>query len=83
MKARDGADAMRINNILQYTEHHRYYIFRDFSLSSLDYKMLSLIYQPMIGAFAIAFYQQLIPRNRGRDSGYSSVEPQRKSVSRA
>ena len=59
MKVRDGADAMRINNILQFTEYHRYYIFRDFSLSSLDYKMLSLIYQPMIGAFAVAFYQQL------------------------
>ncbi|CAM4267917.1 helicase DnaB [Paenibacillus alkaliterrae] len=69
---------MRINNILQYTEHHRYYIFRDFSLSSLDYKMLSLIYQPMIGAFAVAFYQQLYHGIAEGCSGYSSLEPQRK-----
>lgn len=69
---------MRIGNILQYTEHHRYYIFRDFSLSSLDYKMLSLIYQPMIGAFAIGLYQQLYHGITEGTSGYSSLEPQRK-----
>jgi len=69
---------MRINHILQYTEHHRYYIFRDFSLSSLDYKMLSLIYQPMVGAFAIAFYQQLYHGIAEGCSGYSSIEQQRK-----
>lgn len=69
---------MRINNILQYTEHHRYYIFRDFSLSGLDYKMLSLIYQPMIGAFAVAFYQQLYHGIAEGCSGYSPLEPQRK-----
>lgn len=69
---------MRINNILHYTEHHRYYIFRDFSLSSLDYKMLSLIYQPMIGAFAVALYQQLYHGIAEGQSGFSTLEPQRK-----
>ncbi|WP_424766371.1 helicase DnaB [Paenibacillus sp. sgz302251] len=69
---------MRIHNILQYTEHHRYYIFRDFSLSSLDYKMLSLIYQPMVGGFAVAFYQQLYHGIAEGCSGYSTLEPQRK-----
>ncbi|MBD2868134.1 replication initiation and membrane attachment family protein [Paenibacillus arenilitoris] len=69
---------MRIHNLLQYTEHHRYYIFRDFSLSSLDYKMLSLIYQPMIGAFAVAFYQQLYHGIAEGYAGYSPLEPQRK-----
>ncbi|MGO4541182.1 helicase DnaB [Paenibacillus sp. 2TAB19] len=69
---------MRINNILHYTEHHRYYIFRDFSLSSLDYKMLSLIYQPMIGAFAVALYQQLYHGIADGLSGFSALEPQRK-----
>ncbi|SFE15949.1 replicative DNA helicase loader DnaB [Paenibacillus catalpae] len=69
---------MRIGNLLQFTEHHRYYIFRDFSLSSLDYKMLSLIYQPMIGAFAIAFYQQLYHGITEGTSGYSTIETQRK-----
>lgn len=69
---------MRINHIMHYTEHHRYYIFRDFSLSSLDYKMLSLIYQPMVGAFAIAFYQQLYHGIAEGCTGYSAVEQQRK-----
>lgn len=69
---------MRIKNILQYTEHHRYYIFRDFSLSSLDYKMLSLIYQPMIGAVAISLYQQLYHAIPGDRTGYSALEPHRR-----
>lgn len=69
---------MRIHNILHYTEHHRYYIFRDFSLSGLDYKMLSLIYQPMIGAFAVALYQQLYHGIAEGQCGYSALEPQRK-----
>ncbi|QNK56123.1 helicase DnaB [Paenibacillus sp. PAMC21692] len=69
---------MRIQNILQFTEHHRYYIFRGFTLSSTDDKMLSLIYQPMVGAFAIALYRQLyhgVPEDR---TGYSRLEPQRR-----
>ncbi|MBH5319235.1 DnaD domain protein [Paenibacillus sp. GSMTC-2017] len=69
---------MRINQLMQFTEHHRYYIFRDFSLSSLDYKMLSLIYQPMIGAFAVSLYQQLYHGIEEGRSGYSELEPQRK-----
>ncbi|MFF2480744.1 helicase DnaB [Paenibacillus sp. NPDC058071] len=69
---------MRIGNILQFTEHHRYYIFRDFSLSSLDYKMLTLIYQPLIGAFAIALFQQLYHGVPEGQAGYSPIEPQRK-----
>ncbi|MEK3884187.1 helicase DnaB [Paenibacillus sp. PL2-23] len=69
---------MRINHIMQFTEHHRYYIFRDFSLSSLDYKMLSLIYQPMIGAFAISLYQQLYHGIAEDKAGYSGLEPHRK-----
>lgn len=69
---------MRINHIMQFTEHHRYYIFRDFSLSSLHYKMLSLIYQPMIGAFAISMYQQLYHGIADDRCGYSSLEPHRK-----
>ncbi|NIK78497.1 replication initiation and membrane attachment protein [Paenibacillus castaneae] len=69
---------MRINNLLEYTEHHRFYIFRDFSLSSLDYRMISLIYQPMVGAFAVAFYQQLYHGIAEGCTGYSALEPQRK-----
>ncbi|MFD0590764.1 DnaD domain protein [Paenibacillus sp. GCM10027627] len=69
---------MRINHIMQFTEHHRYYIFRDFSLSSLNYKMLSLIYQPMVGAFAISLYQQLYHGIAEDRSGYSALETHRK-----
>ncbi|MDF2836251.1 MAG: replication initiation and rane attachment family protein [Paenibacillus sp.] len=69
---------MRIQNILQFTEHHRYYIFRGFSMSSADHKMLSLIYQPMVGAFAIALYQQLYHGIAEDRSGYSRLEPQRR-----
>lgn len=69
---------MRINHIMHFTEHHRYYTFRDFSLSSLDYKMLSLIYQPMVGAFAISLYQQLYHGIAEDRSGYSGLEPHRK-----
>ena len=50
---------MRITHVLQFTEHHRYYTFRGFSLSPLDMRMLTLIYQPMIGASAISLYQLL------------------------
>ncbi|MFD1956177.1 helicase DnaB [Paenibacillus thailandensis] len=69
---------MRIGNFLQYTENHRYYIFRDFSLSGLDHKMLSQVYQPMIGGMAVALYLQLyyeVPEGR---AGYSPLEAQRK-----
>lgn len=69
---------MRIQNILQFTEHHRYYIFRGFSLSSTDHKMLSLIYQPMVGAFAIALYHQLYHAIADDRCGYSRLEPQRR-----
>ncbi|UVI31752.1 helicase DnaB [Paenibacillus spongiae] len=69
---------MRIGNMHQFTEHHRYYSYRDFSLSAVDRKMIGLIYQPMIGAFATGLYQlfyQLVPDDR---VGYSPLEPQRK-----
>ncbi|MGI2296934.1 DnaD domain protein [Paenibacillus sp. GXUN7292] len=69
---------MRIHNLLYFTEHHRFYIFRDFSLSSIDSKMLVQIYQPMVGAFAIAMYQQLYHYINDGRTGYSKLEPLRK-----
>ncbi|QAY68233.1 DnaD domain protein [Paenibacillus protaetiae] len=69
---------MRIGNLLQYTENHRYYTFRDFSLSSLDYKMLSLVYQPMIGGLAIALFHQLYYGVPEGSCGYSGLDTQRK-----
>ncbi|GMK42578.1 replication initiation and membrane attachment protein [Paenibacillus sp. CCS19] len=68
---------MRIGHLMQFTEHHRYYTFRGFSLSPLDMRMLSLIYQPMIGASAIGLYQLLYHGVMEGATGYSSVEPHR------
>ncbi|MFC0333095.1 helicase DnaB [Paenibacillus sepulcri] len=69
---------MRMGSLHQFTEHHRYYIFRDFSLSAVDRKMIGLIYQPMIGAFAAGLYQQLYQQVADDRVGYSPLEPQRK-----
>ncbi|RAP75392.1 helicase DnaB [Paenibacillus montanisoli] len=69
---------MRIGNMHQFTEHHRCYIYRDFSLSAVDRKMIGLIYQAMIGAFAAGLYQLLYQQVADDRVGYSPLEPQRK-----
>lgn len=69
---------MRITNLLHFTENHRYCTYRDFSLSALDYKMLNFIYQPLVGAFAIGFYQLLYQHVPGERVGYSRMEQQRR-----
>lgn len=69
---------MRIKNIHQFTEHHRFYMYREFSLSGIDLKMLQLIYQPMIGAMAAGLYQLLYYQVESDRVGYSGLEPQRR-----
>jgi len=69
---------MRITNMLHFTENHRFCVYRDFSLSGLDYRMLSGIYQPMIGAFAISVFQTMYQQVPGDKTGYSELEQQRK-----
>ncbi|QHW30729.1 helicase DnaB [Paenibacillus rhizovicinus] len=69
---------MRIGSMHQFTEHHRYYTFRDFSLSAVDRKMIGLIYQSMIGAFAAGLYHLLYQQVADDRVGYSELEPQRK-----
>ncbi len=71
---------MQIHNLLYFTEHHRFYSFRDFSLSTLDHKMLTQIYQPMIGAFAISLYHQLFMQIDEGRTGYSKLEPLRRML---
>lgn len=68
---------MRVNNMLHFTENHRYCVYRDFSLSAVDGKMLSLVYQPMVGAFATALYRLLVEQVPAEQVGYSEVEQQR------
>ncbi|SEO18888.1 helicase DnaB [Paenibacillus sp. OV219] len=69
---------MRIGSLHHFTEHHRYYTFRDFSLSAVDRKMIALIYQSMIGAFAAGLYQLLYQQAADDKVGYSPLAPQRK-----
>lgn len=69
---------MRIPQLLEFTEHHRYYCYRDFALSTVDYRMLSLIYKPLVGAFAISLFEQLVMSVPDGQTGYSKLEPHRK-----
>ncbi|MBN2982858.1 DnaD domain protein [Cohnella algarum] len=69
---------MRVSNRLEFTEHHRFVVYRDFALSGLDRKMLVQLYQPMVGAFAASFYQLLYQHLAGDRVGYSALEAQRK-----
>jgi len=69
---------MRVQHLFEYTEHHRFFCFRDFSLSTVDYRMLALIYKPLVGAFAISLYEQLCMMVPEGKTGYSSLEPHRR-----
>lgn len=69
---------MKLDNILDFTENHRFYVFRDFSISPLDDKVLSFIYQPMIGAGAYSLYRLLLSQLPADQLGYSELEQQRK-----
>ncbi|WP_296973033.1 DnaD domain protein [Thermobacillus sp. ZCTH02-B1] len=69
---------MRIEHGHQFTEHHRYVVYRNFSLSPLDMKTLSLIYQPMIGAPAVSLYLLLYHQIDETRTGYSRPEAQRR-----
>lgn len=67
---------MRIGNMQQFTEHHHYYTFRHFTLSELDRKMIVNIYQPLVGAFAMAIYDLLYQQVSADRTGYSKLELQ-------
>lgn len=69
---------MRVANLLQFTEHHRFTVYRNFSLGALDYKMLYGVYQPMIGPQAIAVYSVLYQQLAADRIGFSPLEQQRK-----
>lgn len=69
---------MRIDNMHHFTENHRFTVYRDFSLSSLDYRVLASLYQPMIGTRAIGVYQTLYHQLAVDQVGYSPLEQQRR-----
>lgn len=64
--------------MLHFTENHRFCVNREFSLSSLDYKMLAMMYQPMIGGLSISLYQALYQQMSAEKVGFSPLEQQRK-----
>lgn len=68
---------MRVSNLLEFTEHHRFVAARDFTLGAAERKLLSLLYQPMVGAFAIGLYHDLYHRIGEDEVGCSELEPQR------
>lgn len=69
---------MRVSNRLEFTENHRYVAYRDFALSGLERHILSRLYQPMVGAFAVGLYLTLYHHLSDDRTGYSAPEPQRK-----
>ncbi|WP_409347275.1 helicase DnaB [Paenibacillus sp. MBLB4367] len=69
---------MRMTNMHHFTEHHRFCVYRDFALSGMDYRMLTNIYQPMIGAFAVGVYTTLYQQLAGEKAGFSELEQQRR-----
>ncbi|WP_340025580.1 helicase DnaB [Paenibacillus sp. FSL K6-1096] len=69
---------MRMSNLHHFTEHHRYCVSREFGLSHVDERMLSSVYQPMVGAFAISLYRLLSGHIPAESIGYSGVEQQRR-----
>jgi len=69
---------VKIANMLQFTEKHRFCVYRDFSLSSLDHTMLSAAYQPMVGGMAIALYHTLHAQLSPDKGGYTPFDQQRK-----
>lgn len=69
---------MRITNLLHFTEHHRFCVYREFALSGLDNRMLSTIYQPMIGGFAVSVYHTLYQQLQSECAGFSELEQQRR-----
>ncbi|SDE04055.1 replicative DNA helicase loader DnaB [Paenibacillus sp. UNCCL117] len=63
--------------MLHFSEYHRFVVVRDFALSSLDYKMLTAMYQPMVGAYAISLYYTLYHQLPSDKTGCSEIEQQR------
>jgi replication initiation and membrane attachment protein len=69
---------MRVSNVLEFTENHRYVTFRDFALSALARKVLAKLYQPMAGAFASGLYDLLYHHLAEDATGYSAPDAQRR-----
>jgi replication initiation and membrane attachment protein len=69
---------VRLGNPLFFTENHRFAVYRDFSLGPADGKMLTVAYQPMVGAAAAGLYLLLMQQLPAERTGWSPLELQRK-----
>ncbi len=69
---------MRVSNVLEFTENHRYVTYRDFALSALDRRVLVQLYQPLVGAFAVSFYMLLYHRLGEDEIGFTQPDQQRR-----
>ena len=68
---------MRVSNLFEFTENHRFFTTRGFALSATNRKLLSLLYQPLVGAFAIGLYYDLYHRLGEDEVGCSVLDSQR------
>ncbi len=69
---------MKLTSPMQFTENHRFTVFRDCTLGPLEYKMMTGAYQPMIGAVAAGLYSLLLSQLPADQSGYSPLEQHRR-----
>ncbi|WP_199620495.1 replication initiation and membrane attachment family protein [Paenibacillus alkalitolerans] len=53
---------MKLSNLLQLTEQQPFAVVRQFSLSPLDTRMINMVYQPIVGAFAASLFYTLCSR---------------------
>jgi replication initiation and membrane attachment protein len=69
---------MKMSSLMHFTENHRFTVFRDGTLGSLEVKMMTGAYQPMIGVVAAGLYSLLQQQLPADQSGYTPLEQQRK-----
>lgn len=69
---------MRVSNKLEFTENHRYTACRDFSLGGLERRVLTELYQPMVGVLAVGLYLLLYHHLGDDETGYVQPEAQRR-----
>lgn len=68
---------MRVSNLFEFTENHRFFVCRDFGLGGWDRRLFVSFYQPMIGSFSAGLYHYLYHQLGEDETGYSRVESQR------
>lgn len=63
---------MKLTSLLHLTDQHHFAVIRHFGLSPIDFRMITDVYQPIIGAFAASLYNTLYSRFSTNTVGCSS-----------